>query len=68
RKRLSTPGTFQLPGYPVVPAIYIFVMSLFLIAALVYNPLDSIIGIALTLVGAPVYRILTRNQPESSHG
>jgi APA family basic amino acid/polyamine antiporter len=60
RKRLSTPDSFRVPAYPVVPAIFIFVMSLFLIAALVYNPLDSMIGIALTLAGAPVYRMLAR--------
>jgi len=60
RNRLSTPESFRLPGYPFVPAAFIVVMSLFLIAALVYNPLDSMIGIGLTLAGAPVYRMLTR--------
>lgn len=66
RPRLATTDTYKLPGYPIVPGIFIFVMSLFLIAALVYNPLDSMIGIALTLAGAPVYRILTRARPEPS--
>ncbi len=66
RPRLATADTYKLPGYPIVPGIFIFVMSLFLIAALVYNPLDSMIGIALTLAGAPVYRILTRARPERS--
>jgi len=65
RKRLTSPDTFQVPGYPIVPAIFIFVMTLFLLAAILYNPLDSLIGVALTLAGAPVYRILTRVQPES---
>lgn len=68
RRRLSTAGSYRLPGYPIVPGIFIFVMSLFLIAALVYNPLDSMIGIALTLAGAPVYRVLTRVRPEGSRG
>ena len=58
RPRLSQPGSFRLPGYPVVPAVFIFVMSLFLLTALVYNPLDSLVGIALTLAGVPVYRVL----------
>jgi hypothetical protein len=39
-----------------------FVMSLFMLVALFYNPIDSLIGIALTLAGAPVYRVLMRNQ------
>jgi APA family basic amino acid/polyamine antiporter len=63
RSRLSTTDSYRLPGYPVVPAIFIFVMSLFLIAALIYNPLDSAIGIALTVLGAPVYAMLKR-QPD----
>jgi APA family basic amino acid/polyamine antiporter len=62
RKRLSKPGSFRLPGYPFVPAIFISVMALFLIAALIYNPLDSLIGIVLTLAGAPVYWMLARQE------
>jgi APA family basic amino acid/polyamine antiporter len=68
RKRLATEVSFRVPGYPVVPGIFIFVMSLFLIAALVYNPLDSIIGIALTLAGAPVYRMLAKVNTEQENG
>jgi APA family basic amino acid/polyamine antiporter len=53
-------SAFGLPGYPVVPAVFIVVMSLFLVAALVYNPVESLIGTGLTLTGIPVYRLLTR--------
>ncbi len=63
RPRLSQPGSFRIPGYPVVPAIFIFVMILFMASALFYNPVDSLIGIALTLLGAPVYRVLTKQDP-----
>ncbi len=64
REKLSTPDSFHLPWYPFVPAIYIFVMTLFLLAALAYNPLDSLIGIALTLAGAPVYKMLARKEED----
>jgi hypothetical protein len=37
-------------------------MSLFLLSALWYNPIDSLVGVALTLAGAPVYRVLTRGE------
>ena len=60
RPKLSGPGRFRVPLYPLVPSIFIFVMALFLLSALIYNPLDSLIGIGLTLAGAPVYRILNR--------
>jgi hypothetical protein len=31
------------------------VMAFFLLSALYYNPLDSVIGVLLTLAGIPVY-------------
>lgn len=68
RKQLSTADTYRLPGYPFIPGLFILVMTLFLLAALIYNPLDSMIGIALTLAGAPVYRVLTRPRPENQRG
>jgi APA family basic amino acid/polyamine antiporter len=68
RPRLSEPGSFRLPGYPLVPAIFMVVMSLFMIAALIYNPLDSLIGVALTLAGAPVYLMLVRKSPGKADG
>ena len=67
RPRLSKPDSFRLPAYPLVPAIFIVVMFLFLVAALIYNPLDSLIGVALTLAGAPVYAMLARNARAGSH-
>ena len=66
RPRLSRPGSFRLPAYPLVPAIFIVVMFLFMVAALIYNPLDSLIGIALTLAGAPVYAMLARQSAAES--
>jgi APA family basic amino acid/polyamine antiporter len=66
RPRLSRPDSFRLPAYPLVPAIFIVVMFLFMVAALIYNPLDSLIGIALTLAGAPVYAMLARQSAAES--
>ena len=61
RPRLSGPSSYRVPLFPLVPAIFIFVMTLFLIAALIFNPIDSLIGILLTAAGAPVYRALMRD-------
>ena len=61
RPRLSREGVFRLPGYPWVPAVFIVVMAAFLVTALVFNPTESLIGIALTLAGAPVYRALAKH-------
>ena len=59
RPRLGR-SAFGLPGYPVLPAVFMVVMAAFLVAALVYNPVESLIGTGLTLAGVPVYRVLTR--------
>jgi APA family basic amino acid/polyamine antiporter len=56
RRRLShPPGTYRTPGYPLVPAAYILVLALFLVSAMAYNPLDTLIGVAMTATGVPVY-------------
>jgi APA family basic amino acid/polyamine antiporter len=60
RPRLGTADTYRSPFYPLLPVIYIFVMSLFMLVSLIYNPLESLIGILLTLIGIPVYLGLAR--------
>lgn len=62
RPRLSKPGMFRLPLYPFIPALYIFVTLGFIVVALIYNPLDSLIGVVLTLAGAPVFFLLQRSR------
>jgi len=57
RRRLGpAPGAYRAPGYPVVPAVYVVVLALLLVSAIAYNPLDTLIGIAMTATGLPVYR------------
>jgi basic amino acid/polyamine antiporter, APA family len=56
RRRLgSIPGAYRTPGYPLVPAVYILVLALLLVGAIAYNPPDTLIGIAMTATGVPVY-------------
>jgi amino acid transporter len=56
RRRLGhPPGAYRTPGYPLVPAAYILVLALFLVSAMAYNPLDTLIGVAMTATGVPVY-------------
>ena len=63
RPRLSGPDVWRMPFYPLLPGLFIAVMALFLIAAIVYNPIDSLIGVLLTLAGVPVYHALMKNSP-----
>ena len=56
----ETPGAYLTPGYPVVPLVFVSVMSLLMVNAIVFNPRDTFIGIALTASAAPVYLWLRR--------
>ncbi len=67
RPRLSGPDSWRMPLFPLLPIIFIAVMVLFLVAAIVYNPLDSLMGVGLTLLGIPVYRVLMKNAPDAIH-
>jgi membrane complex biogenesis BtpA family protein len=60
RHRLGQANTYHMPAYPLLPLIFILVMSVFLLSAIYYNPMDSLIGVALTFAGAPVYMALTK--------
>lgn len=53
--RLPRSSTYRVPGYPVIPAIFVVTMILLLISVVVYQPYDSALGIALTCSGVPVY-------------
>jgi amino acid transporter len=62
RRLSAAPSPYLTPGYPWVPAAYILVLSLFLSSAVVYNPLDTFIGVAMTATGIPVYLVLARKE------
>ncbi len=49
------------PGYPFLPLLFIFVMSLLLLNAIAFNPGETLIGIALTALGIPVYLWIRRD-------
>jgi APA family basic amino acid/polyamine antiporter len=61
RKRArASQGAYLTPGYPLVPLVFVLVMSLLMLNAIVFNPRDTFIGIALTAAAAPVYLWLRR--------
>jgi len=55
RRRRGDPAAYRTPGYPLVPAAYILVLALLLVSAIAYNPLDTLVGVAMTATGIPVY-------------
>jgi APA family basic amino acid/polyamine antiporter len=56
RKRaLENADQYLTPGYPIVPLVFVVVMTLLMVNAAIYNPIDTFIGVALTALGVPVY-------------
>lgn len=60
--RLPRCSSYRTPGYPLVPAVFVGVMVILLIGVVVYHPFDSLIGIALTATGTPVYFWLNKQK------
>ncbi len=58
RRRHGPPPGYRTPGYPVTPLVYMVVMAGFLASAIRYQPVDTLIGVALAATGVPVYRRL----------
>jgi APA family basic amino acid/polyamine antiporter len=46
-----------MPGYPIVPVIYLLAGLLILLLSLFERPLESGIAIFMVLIGLPVYRL-----------
>ena len=60
--RGSNGEKFRSFGFPVIPIIYIVTISGFLISALVYRPGDTLMGVALSATGVPIYYWLERRK------
>ena len=60
RKGGAPAGGYRTIGYPVTPIVYAIVLGGFLVSALVFRPSETLIGLALTTTGAPIYRWLNR--------
>jgi APA family basic amino acid/polyamine antiporter len=55
KKRPDMPRPYKTWGYPVVPLIFILASAGILFDTLIEKPIESLAGIALTLVGIPLY-------------
>lgn len=52
--------TYQVPGYPWVPAVFVFMAVALVIATLFESPKESLIGIAMIISGIPFYFLFFR--------
>ncbi|HEX9574157.1 MAG TPA: amino acid permease [Myxococcales bacterium] len=51
---------YRVPGYPVVPALFVAFAALLLASTVAADPRDAAIGAALLLTGVPAYLLFSR--------
>jgi basic amino acid/polyamine antiporter, APA family len=62
RKLATAPRPYRLPGYPIVPLIFLLVMVWIVVSALIKNPKESIATVLLILLGLPLYPLFRRRR------
>ena len=64
RRDPSLRRPYSVPGYPVVPALFIAFAALLLLSTLVADPRDSLLGIALLATAVPAYLLARRKRQD----
>lgn len=57
-KQPAAERPYRVPGYPLVPALYVVGATVVLVLLFVYRPATTWPGLAITLIGLPVYFLL----------
>ena len=60
RRRDGQSGTYRMPGVPWLPLAFAGAALAIVINQFVHDPAESVVGLSLVLVGAPVYWVRTR--------
>ncbi len=68
KKRPDLPRPYKAWGYPVVPMIFILALSGILLNTLIRRPVESLAGVALMVVGIPVYYMWKGNRSLNPDG
>ena len=55
KRRPEAKGSYRVPGYPVVPLLFVIVATWFVINTLVHQTADSMVGLLLVVAGLPFY-------------
>ena len=61
--RPDMPRPYRAFGYPVVPALYLLGATTIMAVLVVYRPMTTWPGLALVLLGVPVYFLWRRTPP-----
>jgi APA family basic amino acid/polyamine antiporter len=68
RREPDLPRPFRVPFYPFTPLLFIAIFGWYLVNSLQHSFRDTMVGIALTLAGLPLYFYWTRRRRAPEHG
>jgi APA family basic amino acid/polyamine antiporter len=51
----ATPTVFRMPGYPVLPALFVIVAVYVVVSAILSNPRNALLGALLIALGIPAF-------------
>jgi basic amino acid/polyamine antiporter, APA family len=63
RRQPAATRPYSIWGYPVVPALFIMAAAVLLVFSFADQPRNSLIGMAIILLGIPLHYFLRRRQP-----
>jgi APA family basic amino acid/polyamine antiporter len=67
RRRAITPlASFRTPGYPWVPIAFVLAAAGITLSTVLSDPLHAAYGVALVLIGIPLYLLFQRNRRKST--
>jgi basic amino acid/polyamine antiporter, APA family len=61
RRRPTAGSSYRTPGYPVTPVVFLMLIVLMLVLLGSNNPKQSFLGVAVVLLGIPVYYLISRS-------
>jgi amino acid transporter len=51
---------YRCPGYPLVPAVYVAILSVVVLSTFINQRMESLVGLSFIAVGAAVYFLVDR--------
>lgn len=64
RRRLRHPEAYSMPGYPVVPVLFMLVSAALFSTTVIHAPRESFLGACILVAGIPIYYVLNyRKRP-----
>ncbi|HUK16807.1 MAG TPA: amino acid permease [Bryobacteraceae bacterium] len=66
RKKPDLPRPYKTVGYPIIPIVFVLVACAFIVSTLWDSPRESLMGIALIVLGLPFYSYWNRHKKKST--